>query len=97
MAKETIGGASERVSSVTGTAYPGTVSAIAEKVLASGQATLEESKSLAATVLEQDRETQAPNKEISAIAEKVFAGSEATLQETRSLAAHVLGQIEQQG
>jgi hypothetical protein len=64
-------------------------------VLAGGQATLEEAKSLAATVLEQDGQT--PNQEISAIAEKAFAGGQVTLEETKSLAAYVIRQNDEKG
>jgi hypothetical protein len=82
MIQKVVGGVTEGVSSLTEQVTP-----IAEKVLETGQATLQETQELASAVLEGGDVA----KEISDIAEKVSEGGQATLEETKKLAAYVLG------
>jgi vacuolar-type H+-ATPase subunit H len=88
MIKKAVGNGTEVVSSITEQA-----SHIAEKVLETGRATAEETKSLASAVIEQVGEA---DEEVFKIAEKVLEGGRATMEETKRLAASVLEQVERQ-
>lgn len=89
MVKKVLGDVTEGVGSAVDS-VTGAVEPIATKVLAGGEATLEETKSLASAVL--GGETGQLDEKVSAIAQKVIDGAQATVEETKKLASSLLGQ-----